>query len=369
MPSRYKIMINALTVRPGGGLTVIYAMAKQLSLKGYNVLVMVTADDTAEMLEKKLAENEVVKIRKIGGKALVDRVFLSRLKMLFVAIREDYKTIISLNALPFPFFYNIVYHVNLLRFQKKPKGSSSWGMGLNFLRDFETRLALRFADVNLFESNFLLSAARNTGSINNPKVIHLGLEEKKVSYVNRPLSSQILMVTSPQPHKNNPVAIRVLKQLKNAHPGVNWRLVIAGGHSDADWSAVQSMDEYQQLKENIEWVGYLGKQELVGYYRESLCLLSASTVESFCMVALEAMQFGCPSIVMDAAAMPESVGDAGIILPPGDEETISQKIVQLYDDQNYRNERSQSSIEKANTMTWGSFGEKLTDVVRSHCDY
>jgi len=368
MPSKDNIMINALTVRPGGGLTVIYAMAKQLSLKGYNVLVVVTADDTAEMLGKKLAENEAVKIRKIGGKALVDRVFLSRLKMFFVAIKEDYKTIISLNALPFPFFYNIVYHVNLLRFQKKPKGSSSWSMGLNFLRDFETRLALRFADANLFESNFLLNVARKTGSINNPKVLHLGLETKSVSYEERPQSSQILMVTSPQPHKNNPVALRVLKQLRIAHPGVNWRLVIAGGHSDADWSAVRSMEEYKELEKNIEWAGYLGKKELAHYYRESLCLLSASTVESFCMVALEAMQFGCPSIVMDAAAMPESVGEAGIIVPPGDVVAISQKIFQLYDDQNYRNERSLSSIEKAKTMTWDSFGEKLTGIIRSHRD-
>lgn len=66
---------------------------------------------------------------------------------------------------------------------------------------------------------------------------------------------------------------------------------------------------------NLELTGWLGDEELHAMYRRASVYVQASRHEGFGMAVAEAMLAGCVPVVTDATAMPEVVGDAGVLIP------------------------------------------------------
>jgi glycosyltransferase involved in cell wall biosynthesis len=60
--------------------------------------------------------------------------------------------------------------------------------------------------------------------------------------------------------------------------------------------------------------------ELVALYRAARVVAVPSLGEGFGLVAVEAQACGAPVVAAAASALPEAVGDAGILLPPDDRE-------------------------------------------------
>ena len=61
--------------------------------------------------------------------------------------------------------------------------------------------------------------------------------------------------------------------------------------------------------------GYVTTEQLVAFYRRSDVFVTASEHEGFCVPLLEAMAFDVPVIARARAAIPETLGDAGLLLP------------------------------------------------------
>jgi glycosyltransferase involved in cell wall biosynthesis len=74
----------------------------------------------------------------------------------------------------------------------------------------------------------------------------------------------------------------------------------------------------EQLKgragENVEFTGWLSDEELHAAYRRAAVYVQASRHEGFGLAVAEAMLAGCIPVVMDVTAMPEVVGDAGVLI-------------------------------------------------------
>ena len=72
--------------------------------------------------------------------------------------------------------------------------------------------------------------------------------------------------------------------------------------------------------------------ELVRLYRTATLLAVPSTYEGFGLPAAEAMSCGAPVVSTTAGALPEVVGDAGLLVPPADSAALAAAIAQLLDD-------------------------------------
>ncbi len=64
----------------------------------------------------------------------------------------------------------------------------------------------------------------------------------------------------------------------------------------------------------VHFTGRVDRETLFAHYRRATLFLTLSEHEGFCVPILESMYFGLPVVAYAAGAVPETVGDAGILL-------------------------------------------------------
>jgi glycosyltransferase involved in cell wall biosynthesis len=78
-----------------------------------------------------------------------------------------------------------------------------------------------------------------------------------------------------------------------------------------------------KLTGRVRFLGHVDTDELACLYRGAECLVFPSRYEGFGLPALEAMASGTPVVAAATSALPETIGDAGILFPAGDDEALA----------------------------------------------
>jgi glycosyltransferase involved in cell wall biosynthesis len=84
------------------------------------------------------------------------------------------------------------------------------------------------------------------------------------------------------------------------------------------------MTEYRLLHERFIFTGPVSDEELAVYYRRAAVYISLSEHEGFCAPLVEAMATGVPVLAYAAAAVPETLGGAGVQFAPKDLEYAAE---------------------------------------------
>ncbi len=84
------------------------------------------------------------------------------------------------------------------------------------------------------------------------------------------------------------------------------------------------MTEFRFLNERFIFTGPVSDEELAVYYRHAAVYISLSEHEGFCAPLLEAMAAGVPILAYSAAAVPETLGGAGVQFAPKDLEQAAE---------------------------------------------
>ena len=77
---------------------------------------------------------------------------------------------------------------------------------------------------------------------------------------------------------------------------------------------------------NVEFTGWLSDEELLDVYRRAAVYVQASRHEGFGLAVAEAMLAGCVPVVMNVTAMPEVVGDAGVLIESQEPDAVAAGI-------------------------------------------
>jgi glycosyltransferase involved in cell wall biosynthesis len=96
------------------------------------------------------------------------------------------------------------------------------------------------------------------------------------------------------------------------------------------------VSEYQMLPERFWFTGPVDRRDLAAYYRNAHAYVSLSEHEGFCVPLLEAMSMDVPVLAYGAAAVPETMGGAGLTFVPKDLELAAELLGVLVYDQDVR---------------------------------
>lgn len=122
----------------------------------------------------------------------------------------------------------------------------------------------------------------------------------------RPLSLDILVVSSMDKHKRLPLAIKAVETAR-AESGKDFRLIFVTRDGN-DSTAFE--DTRAEADPNSEWIflhSGLDDSELTALYRRAFCVLVSSLDEGFCLPALEGCESGVPVVHANRGALPEVI--------------------------------------------------------------
>ena len=119
---------------------------------------------------------------------------------------------------------------------------------------------------------------------------------------------------------------------------------------------------------NVELLGNLGEEDLARFYREAAMIVTPSIwYEGFPGVVIEAMRHSRPVIVSDIGGLPELVagGQAGMLVPPGDDAALAQAITGLLVDDDARRALGEAGFAHVKSQyTYDLYYERLMATYR-----
>lgn len=131
-----------------------------------------------------------------------------------------------------------------------------------------------------------------------------------------------------EPHKG------VSTLLRAAASRPQWRVHLVGDGPER--SALGSLARELGIEDRVTFLGFADGNELATFYRELDVLAvpsipTASWLEQFCRVAVEAMASGVPVVASRTGAIPDIVGEAGILVEPRDPDDLVRGIDEALD--------------------------------------
>ncbi|MBI4492334.1 MAG: glycosyltransferase family 4 protein [Chloroflexi bacterium] len=115
-------------------------------------------------------------------------------------------------------------------------------------------------------------------------------------------------------------------------------------------------------EERIIFTGQIREQDKVALYSGAAVFLFPSLYEGFGMPVLEAMACGTPVISSNLSALPEVVGDAGVLVDPYSVEAISQALAEELSNPARRRELGERARERSSGFSWREVAEKTVQV-------
>lgn len=174
----------------------------------------------------------------------------------------------------------------------------------------------------------------------------------------------ILFVGTIEPRKN-------LRRLLEAYAMLRERrahtpdLVIAGAIPASGNALFAGAASLAPALDHTRLTGYVSDDERQRLYREASMLVLPSLDEGFGMPALEAMTMGVPVVASSRGAIPEVVGDTGILVDPEDAAALAAAIERVLDDAALRRRMGESGVARAAQFTWASSAANLLDAYRA----
>lgn len=116
------------------------------------------------------------------------------------------------------------------------------------------------------------------------------------------------------------------------------------------------------LEQKIRFVSGISTEELVRYYSTATVVVCPSLYEGFGLPAGEAMACEAPVISSDGGALPEVVGDAGLIVPAADRKALAAAIDSLLQDPARREQLGRQGRQRIlDAFCWDLAAQQFTD--------
>ncbi|MFQ5712354.1 MAG: glycosyltransferase family 4 protein [Candidatus Geothermarchaeales archaeon] len=357
------IVIGYLHPVIGGTELAGYNVAKHLAMRGHEVTVVTrySVGFRPEIIKHIGSMRPYEEL--YGGRLRIHRVrllptmfgrFLSDvLNALRIGWRTRPDAILAFTLMPHSFSAMVVrYALQLTRFRDVPV--VVWGRGSDVMvtpkrKDMIgllTRLLLGIvfrADLVLAQTPAMRETLVEYGC--DPEKIEVlgnGIDLSQYSPSAEASDNTVAFVGAARPAKGLPYLIQAINQLPSA------RLLVIGG-----WGEQRDLCR-SMARENTEFIGAVPPHRVKDYLRRATIFCLPSLSEGFPNSVLEAMASGLPIVATNVGGTPYVVGDAGVLVAPGDVDALRAALASLLENPARREEYRLRSLERVKRFTWGT---------------
>ncbi len=250
----------------------------------------------------------------------------------------------------------------------EPERAKRLQHGWQELKSIKSKISLSFAD-----SPYNARCLEEIG-YENIEILPVGIDANRLKKIdpcpamshrlNRETDGPLLLfVGQAVPHKQQETLIQ-MQYLLSHFKGIASSLVLVGPPTLPILNAA-ALEQARRLQvPNCLFLGQLKDSELATLYSRARIFVTASTHEGLCIPAIESMAFRTPVIARNCAALPETIGEAGILLPEkAGPEFFTEAVSELLENSSLYNQLSNKCEEVTQEYDIGRNEQKFLDAL------
>lgn len=172
-----------------------------------------------------------------------------------------------------------------------------------------------------------------------------------------------LVVGERRPHKN---LTSLIKAFNIFHKKNNLPLsLVIAGKAYAGYREPEELVGKLGLEHQVHFLDYVEDHDLPAIYQNASLFIMLSQYEGFGLPILEAMASGVPVIAANLTALPEVVGEAGILVDPGDPGVVAFAMHSLLAESALRETFIAKGKVRAGQFTWENCAQQTLQVYHS----
>lgn len=160
----------------------------------------------------------------------------------------------------------------------------------------------------------------------------------------------VLFVGSLEPRKNLNLLLHTWNEIKDDFKEIS--LIITGVRGNV----FRPIDLSHEI-ERVCFLGYVDDETLAGLYANATLFVLPSQDEGFGLPALEAMASGTPVIISDGGALPEVVGEAGMMFCLSNAVGLSSMLRECLSNERLRCELKRKGLARTREFSWQATAE------------
>ena len=170
-----------------------------------------------------------------------------------------------------------------------------------------------------------------------------------------------LFVGTIEPRKNLKRLVQAFAIFRQHAVSSDALLVLAGNRG---WLSDELDEVVRPLGDSVRMIGRVSEEDLIHLYNATLAVVLVSLYEGFGLPVVEAMACARPVLVSNRAALPDVVGDAGLLVEAEDVNAIALGFERLWEDESLRRVLGERGRQRAQSFDWATAAQRTGEVYR-----
>ncbi len=175
----------------------------------------------------------------------------------------------------------------------------------------------------------------------------------------------VLAVGQLLPHKGVAELLRAFARYRESDASAHLYVVGSSALVPEHRATLEALAAELGVATQVTFAGSVSLEELVAYYRGASVYVTLSEHEGFGVTVLEAMRFGLPVVAYAAGAIPETAGDATLLLEDRAPETVAAALERAVRDAALRRELVERGKRRLEAFDPARVAERLREVLAS----
>jgi L-malate glycosyltransferase len=179
--------------------------------------------------------------------------------------------------------------------------------------------------------------------------------------------ADLLFVGKVSPHKGQHDLVKALAAYRRLYDPKARLHIVGGAISEEYQKAVVRFAEELDLSDAVEFAGSVTHEELIAYYDSCDVFLCLSNHEGFCVPLLESMYHRLPIVSYACTAVPETVAQAGLVLPDKEPARVAAAVHRVIEDARLREELATAAGERVDWFALARVKEGFVAALEAAC--